>query len=415
MLVERMAPFTSTIFAEMSALAVATGSINLGQGFPDTDGPAEVARGRRRGDPRRASTSTRPAPASRSCARPSPSTSSASTASTFDPDTEVLVTTGRHRGHRRRAARAAASPATRSSTFEPYYDSYAACIAMAGGGACRSRCGRRTSPSTWTSCAPRSPPAPGWCCSTPRTTRPARSSPARELTRSPTLAVEHDLLVVTDEVYEHLVFDGADTSRWRRCPGMRERTVTISSAGKTFSFTGWKVGWVHGAGAAGRGGPGRQAVPHLRQRRARSSTRSPRRSALPDAYFDDLARRPARASATCSSTACAAAGFAVYPPQGTYFVTTDIAPLGDDDGARVLPRAARALRRGRRAERRSSTTTPTSAGPWCGSPSASATRCWPRRCRGWRSSAGSRDSRRSSRESRRAGVRTTRRVRKSIA
>ena len=127
-----MAPMGTTIFAEMSALAVATGSVNLGQGFPDTDGPAVVAEAAADGDHGRAG---QPVPArarhARAAAAPSPRTSSGSTAWTSNPDTEVLVTAGATEAIAA-ALLALTEPGDEVIAFEPYYDSYAACIALAG-------------------------------------------------------------------------------------------------------------------------------------------------------------------------------------------------------------------------------------------------------------------------------------------
>jgi N-succinyldiaminopimelate aminotransferase len=155
------------------------------------------------------------------------------------------------------------------------------------------------------------------------------------------LAVDRDLLVVTDEVYEHLVFGAAEHIPLASFPGMRERTVTIGSAGKTFSFTGWKVGWVTAAPAlvtAVRSakqyltyvasGPFQYAVADA--------------LALPDSYFAAY-REDMRAKRDLLATGLAEAGFGVYRPAGTYFVTTDIRPLGESDGfafCRSLPQRA---------------------------------------------------------------------------
>ena len=236
----------------MSALAVATGSVNLGQGFPDYPGPPEVL------DVARAAIGTAadqypPGPGHPgAAARRSPSTGSGSRGLALRP---------RHRGagHRRAPPRrcrgallALLDTGDEVVLFEPMYDCYAAGIAMAGGvvrpvplhppadggGPLDVRPGRR--------CAPRSRRAPGCCCSTPRTTRPARSSPPRSWPLLADLAIEHDLLVLTDEVYEHLVFDGARHLSIATLPGMRERTLVVSSAGKTFNVTGWKIGWICG-------------------------------------------------------------------------------------------------------------------------------------------------------------------------
>jgi len=150
-----------------------------------------------------------------------------------------------------------------------------------------------------------------------------------ELAAIASLAVEHDLLVVADEVYEHLVFDGEHVPI-ARFPGMRERTVSVSSAGKTFSFTGWKIGWVTAAPelvAAVRtakqfltyvsGGPFQYAVAQA--------------LALPDGYFAAL-RDDLKAKRDLLAAGLRDIGFEVYPPAGTYFITTDIRGLGEEDG-----------------------------------------------------------------------------------
>ena len=162
-----------------------------------------------------------------------------------DPDDEVLVTAGATEAIAA-ALLALCEPGDEVVTFEPYYDSYAACIAMAGadssgGAAARARLVVRPRRAR----APRSRPAPAWSCSTRRTTRPGKVFSRDELDAVAAVCVEHDLIAVTDEVYEHLVFDGEHVPL-ATLPGMRERTLTISSAGKTFSCTGWKIGWVCG-------------------------------------------------------------------------------------------------------------------------------------------------------------------------
>ena len=161
-----------------------------------------------------------------------------------------------------------------------------------------------------------------------------------ELAAIAALATRNDLLVVTDEVYEHLVFHGEHVPI-AQFPGMRERTVTISSAGKTFSFTGWKIGWatatpelVTAVKTAKQfltyvsGGPFQYAIAEA--------------LALPDAYYAALLAG-LRAQRDLLTRGLAEIGFEVYPPQGTYFVTTDISPLGERDGlefCRALPERA---------------------------------------------------------------------------
>jgi N-succinyldiaminopimelate aminotransferase len=155
------------------------------------------------------------------------------------------------------------------------------------------------------------------------------------------LAVERDLLVVTDEVYEHLVFDDAEHVPLASFPGMRERTVTIGSAGKTFSFTGWKVGWVTAAPALVTAV--RSAKQYLTYVSAGPFQYAVAEAlALPDAYFTGF-RDDLRAKRDLLSAGLADAGFGVFRPAGTYFVTTDIRPLGFDDGfafCRALPERA---------------------------------------------------------------------------
>jgi N-succinyldiaminopimelate aminotransferase len=145
------------------------------------------------------------------------------------------------------------------------------------------------------------------------------------------LAAEHDAVIVTDEVYEHMLFDGAEHVPMATLPGLADRTLTISSAGKTFSTTGWKVGWISGPG------PLVAAVRAVKQFLTYVSG-APFQPAiatalgLPDAFYRDLADGLAR-KRDLLVDGLRAAGFAVYLPRGTYFVVTDVAPLGFDDGA----------------------------------------------------------------------------------
>jgi N-succinyldiaminopimelate aminotransferase len=224
--------------------------------------------------------------------------------------------------------------------FEPYYDSYAASIAMAGGVR-----------------VPVTLRPPGFrpdlgalsAAVTARTRAILLNSPHNptgavfsrdEVTSIARIACEHDLLVITDEVYEHLVYSGEHVPI-ASLPGMRERTVSISSAGKAFSFTGWKIGWVTATAelvsavrAAKQfltyvsGGPFQYAVAEA--------------LALPDSYFTGL-RDDLRVKRDLLSGGLAELGFEVYPADGTYFITTDIRPLGETDGIEFcagLPRRA---------------------------------------------------------------------------
>jgi N-succinyldiaminopimelate aminotransferase len=326
----------TTIFAEMSALAAATGSINLGQGFPDTDGPAEVAEAAVRAIREGRGNQYPPGPGI-----PELRTAVAEHQRRFyglgyDPDTEVLVTAGATEAIAA-ALLALLEPGDEVIAFEPFYDSYAACIAMAGA---------RRVPLTLR--APDFRPDLDELRSkvTDRTRLILLNTPhnptgtvltPEELSAVADLARERDLLVVTDEVYEHIVFSGAHRPI-ASLPGMRERTVSISSAGKTFSFTGWKVGWVTADAplvAAVR--TAKQFLTYVASGPFQYAIAEALR--LPDAYFTDLHTAMLRRRDLLSE-GLRAAGFEVYAPQGTYFITTDIAPFGEKDAyafCRALP------------------------------------------------------------------------------
>ena len=330
-LVERMRPFTSTIFAEMSALAIRTGAINLGQGFPDSDGPASlledavtaIRNGANQYPPGIGVPALRRAIAAhqRRFYDLEP-----------DPDTEVLVTAGATEAIAA-SILALSEPGDEVVTFEPYYDSYAACIALAGAT-------RRT--------VPLRKPGFGFDADELRSAFTARTrlvllnSPHNptgkvfgraELELIADLAQRHDAIVVTDEVYEHQTFDGVPHIPIANLPGMAERTVTISSAGKTFSVTGWKIGWLHAPAeltAAVRavkqfltyvnGGPFQPAVAHA--------------LALPDEFYRRLASDLQR-KRDLLAAGLRAGGLEVYQPKGTYFIVADVAPLGYTDGVEL--------------------------------------------------------------------------------
>ncbi|MFE9564221.1 pyridoxal phosphate-dependent aminotransferase [Streptomyces sp. NPDC006487] len=332
----KLAAFGTTIFAEMSALATATGAINLGQGFPDTDGPAEIAEAAARAIRDGRGNQYPPGPGV-----PELRTAIAAHQQRFyglahDPDTEVLVTAGATEAIAA-SLLALLEPGDEVIALEPFYDSYAACIAMAG--AVRVPLTLRAPDFRLDVDALRAAVTPRTrllLLNTPHNPTGTVLTPA-ELAAVAELAVSRDLLVITDEVYEHLVFEGAHTPL-ASLPGMRERTVTISSAGKAFSFTGWKVGWVTGTPelvTAVRSakqfltyvssGPFQYAIAEALD--------------LPDAYYDSF-RADLAAKRDLLSDGLAAAGFEVFRPQGTYFVTTDITPLGERDGlafCRALP------------------------------------------------------------------------------
>ncbi|HEY9410237.1 MAG TPA: pyridoxal phosphate-dependent aminotransferase [Jiangellaceae bacterium] len=347
-LVARMRPFASTIFAEITALATRTGAINLGQGFPDTDGPTtllDAAVAAIRGG----ANQYPPGPGV-----PELRTAVADHQRRFyglevDPETEVLVTAGATEAIAA-AVLALCEPGDEVVTFEPYYDSYAASIALAGAQ-------RRTVPLR----VPEGPDGPDQrefgfdearlrAAFGPRTRLVLVNTPHNptgkvftraELELIGALAAEHGAVVVTDEVYEHQVYDDRVHVPMATLPGMAEHTLTISSAGKTFSVTGWKIGWVHGPAplvAAVRavkqfltfvsGGPFQPAVAGA--------------LGLGDEFYLGLVAELQR-KRDLLAAGLDAAGFEVFTPGGTYFVVADARGLGFDDGVdlcRRLPELA---------------------------------------------------------------------------
>jgi N-succinyldiaminopimelate aminotransferase len=328
----------ATIFAEMSALAVRTGAINLGQGFPDVDGPEYVKQaairaieeGRNQYAPGDGVPELRRAIADHQKRH---------YGLDVDPDTEVLVTTGATE-----ALAATILALTRAGdevlTLEPFYDSHAASIGMSG--------------ATHVT-APLVPGPDGFrldvealrAAATPRLRMIVLNSPHNptgavltrdELAAVAAVAQEHDAIVVTDEVYEHLTF-GGEHIPIATLPGMAERTLTISSSGKTFSFTGWKVGWLHGPADLVT------AVRTVKQFLTYTSG-APFQPAIAQALADDDTPRDlAAALAVRRDLLCAgleAAGFTVNRPDGTYFVMADasnlIGRLGLRDGVELCRR-----------------------------------------------------------------------------
>ncbi len=329
----RLAGFATTIFAEMSALAVRTGAVNLGQGFPDTDGPPEIAdaaiaairAGHNQYPPLIGIPELRRAIADHQQHWYGLS---------YDPDTEVLVTAGATEAIAA-SLLALCEPGDEVVMFEPYYDSYAACTAMAGA----ERRVVTLHPPDY-----HFDPAALRAAITPRTRLLLLNTPHNptgkvfsrdELTEIARLCVEHDLIAVTDEVYEHLVFEGEHVPL-ATFPGMRDRTVTISSAGKTFSFTGWKIGWVCAAPELLRAvRTAKQFLTYVNGAPFQYAIATGLE--LPDDRFAALATDlRERRDQLCAGLA--AAGFTVFPPAGTYFVTTDVRSLGEEDGLELCRR-----------------------------------------------------------------------------
>ncbi|HEX4723731.1 MAG TPA: aminotransferase class I/II-fold pyridoxal phosphate-dependent enzyme, partial [Pseudonocardiaceae bacterium] len=245
-LVSRMRPFTSTIFAEMTALAQRTGAVNLGQGFPDTDGPPGMLATARKAISE--GVNQYPPGPGQPELRAAVAEHRRRFGIDYDPDREVLITVGATEAISA-ALLALVGPGDEVLVIEPYYDSYAAAVALAG--ATRRVVGLREDADGRFALDVAGLRA----ALTPATRAILINSPhnptgtvftAAELAAVAGLCVEHDLIAITDEVYEHLVFDGNEHIPLATMPGMAERTVTVSSAGKTFNCTGWKIGWACG-------------------------------------------------------------------------------------------------------------------------------------------------------------------------
>lgn len=331
MTVTRLQPYAVTVFAEMSALATRLGAVNLGQGFPDEDGPAAmlkvaqnaIAEGANQYPPGLGIAELRQAIAAQRKRH---------YGIDYDPETEVLVTVG--------ATEAIAAsliglvePGSEVVVIEPFYDSYSPVIAMAG-------CVRRAVP-----LVPEgrgfvidldglrravTPKTRALILNTPHNPTGAVASDA-ELSAIAAVAVEHDLLVITDEVYEQLVFDGYRHMPLAGYPGMSARTVTISSAAKMFNVTGWKIGWACGAPeliagvrAAKQyltyvgGAPFQPAVAHALNNE--------------DGWVADL-RDTFQTRRDRLGSALTDLGFEVHDSHGTYFLCADPRPLGYSDSA----------------------------------------------------------------------------------
>jgi N-succinyldiaminopimelate aminotransferase len=322
----RLAGFGTTVFAEMSALAERTGAINLGQGFPDEDGPGEVldaaAAALRAGANQYA-----PLPGVPALREAIAEHQRRRYGLLHDPATEVQVTFGATEAIAA-ALLGLCDPGDEVVALDPTYDSYAAGAALAG--AVLRRVPLR--PPRW-----RFEPADLEAAITPRTRLVLLNSPHNptgrvlghgELAAVATACRAHDLIAVCDEVYEHLVFEGEHVPL-ATLPGMAERTLTISSIGKTFSVTGWKVGWACGPAALVA------AVRGVKQFLTfAGGTPLQHASAVALGLADAHGARLAAELSGKRDRLCAGlerAGFGVLRPAGTYFVNADVAPLGYED------------------------------------------------------------------------------------
>jgi N-succinyldiaminopimelate aminotransferase len=317
----------NSVFGVMSARAVATNSVNLGQGFPDVDGPSGIAKAAAEAI-MTGKGNQYPPPTG------IPELRSAVTRHQrrfygldYDPDTEVLITTGATEAIAA-AILALVEPGDEVIALEPYYDSYVADVAMAGG---------TRVPLTLKAPDFRPDLAKLESLITSKTRLLLLNSPHNPtgmvLNRAETegiarIVVDHDLLVITDEAYEHLTFD-SEHIPLATVDGMRGRVVSVGSAGKTFSFTGWKVGWATATPeliSAVRttkqfltyvsSGPFQYAVAQALD--------------LPDSYYADMAA-DLKAKRDLMAAGLKEIGFGVYQPDGTYFITADISPLGEQD------------------------------------------------------------------------------------
>ncbi|MGE2725850.1 pyridoxal phosphate-dependent aminotransferase [Mycolicibacterium pulveris] len=329
MTVRRLQPYAVTIFAEMSAMAARIGAVNLGQGFPDEDGPSAmlaaaknaIADGANQYPPGLGIPALREAIAAQR---------KRAYGTEYDPDTEVLVTVGATEAIAA-AVLGLVEPGSEVLLIEPFYDSYSPVIAMAG-------CQRRAVPLVRDGRGFRIDVDGLRRAVTSKTKALIVNSPHNptgmvagddELRALAQLAVDADLLVITDEVYEHLVFDGREHLPLANYPGMAQRTVTISSAAKMFNVTGWKIGWacgpadlIAGVRAAKQyltyvgGAPFQPAVAHA------LNSEEPWVAAL----RESLQARRNRLGAALTEL-----GFVVHDSFGTYFLCADPRPLGYDD------------------------------------------------------------------------------------
>ncbi len=326
-LITRMQDHQFSIFAEMSTLALETKSINLGQGFPDSDGPTEVLDaaiqairdGHNQYPPDRGIEQLRRAVAEHQ---------DRFYGQLVDPS-DVVISTGAAESLAA-ATLALVAQGDEVILFEPYFDLYASCISLAGGI-------RKTVTLN----------APDYSFNIDELTEQITSRTRFILLNTPhnptgkvfsreemeqiaEVAIKNDVLVVTDEVYEHMTYDGKQHIPIATLPGMAERTLTVSSSGKSFGLTGWKIGWCHGPTEMAK------AVHTVKQNLTFASG-APFQPAIAEAlalgddYFEELARDLC-VKRDLISAGLTDIGLQVFPAFGTYYVTADVTPLGYEDG-----------------------------------------------------------------------------------
>lgn len=331
MTVPRLQPYATTVFAEMSALAARIGAVNLGQGFPDEDGPPEmlraaqdaIAAGINQYPPGLGIPALREAVAAQRNRRYGVD---------YDPDSEILVTVGATEAIAA-AVLGLVEPGSEVLLIEPFYDSYSPVVAMAGA--------HRVA-------VPLVPDGRGFALDvdalrravTPRTKALIVNSPhnptgtvlsAPELAAVAEIAVTADLLVITDEVYEHLVYDDHSHLPLAALDGMAERTVTISSAAKMFNCTGWKIGWACGPAELIKGV--RAAKQYLSY--VGGAPFQPAVALALDTQDEWVAglRNSLQTRRDRLAAGLADIGFAVHDSHGTYFLCADPRPLGYEDSS----------------------------------------------------------------------------------
>ena len=339
-LIARMHPHAESVFGHYSATAIQLGAVNLGQGFPDVDGPqvlkdaaiAAITDGSGNQYPPRNGIPELLAAVADHQQR--------FYGLHYDPGTEVVIGTGASEVLAA-ALLALVHPGDEVIVPEPWFDVYGAGIALASGVAVG---------------VPLARTATGFALDlaaieaaiTPRTRMILLNTPHNptgtvftlaELTALAEVVARHDLLVLSDEVYEHIVFTPHQHVPFATLPGMRARTVTVGSGGKTFSFTGWKVGW--GSGPADLIAAVRVVRQHLSY--VSSGPFQPAIAvglALPDSYFADLAARM-QANRDLLTAGLNDLGLQVIPAGGSYFLTTDVSGLGWSDGVAFVEHISR--------------------------------------------------------------------------
>lgn len=338
-----MRTYGETIFAEMTRLAVETDSVNLGQGFPDTDGPRSLLENASR-HILEGVNQYPPGPGRPELRQAVSRYRSRHHGLDLDPDTEVYVTVGATAGIAA-SLLALVERGDEVIVFEPMYDSYAAMISLAGGVRRPVALRRDDATGRFTF-----DPAELRSAVTPRTRLIMVNTPhnptgtvftAEEMAEIAAVCRDHDLIAVTDEVYEFLTFDDRPHVPLATLPGMRERTLSISSVGKMFAVTAWKTGWVSGPEPLVR------AVRTVNQFLTFSANGA-LQLAIADAIDNEGAwverqRVAMQAKRDRLAEGLSGAGFDVNVSEGTYFLMADARPLGYLDGedvARALPREA---------------------------------------------------------------------------